>query len=188
MPETTKYRLRLRVRLAKAFNSSATSRTLTVAGREVTILSQERDQPLSDTTWIVLRVGGLISEEQAWGFGRRLRDLAEFAGLCCRLGIDVGEDRATSGMSEAFARERGLIAPDERLAPNIHGLAVLPDDDKTRIPIFKATGTVRANPEQFLSALAELGNASPLRLNHVATGVTYDALIFSALANSSMVP
>lgn len=53
----------------------------------------------------------------------------------------------------------------------VHGLAVLPDDELTRFPIFNATGTVTADPNQLISALQELGEQDPVASVTAANGV-----------------
>ncbi len=156
MADTVGYRVRLRVRLAKPLNTDDVTLTVIVAGRDVTVTSQVKGQPLKQNQWIVLTARGFVTEEQAQSFGNQLRAIVELAGLCTRIGADVGQDKPTSMMSEDFARSMGWLQADERLAPNIHGLAVLADDDKTRIPLVKAEGTVLADPAQFLRALAEI--------------------------------
>jgi len=57
------------------------------------------------------------------------------------------------------------------LTPNVHGLAIVPDDDNTRFPLIQADGTVRADPEQFLTALRELAAEFPIHLSTAAEGV-----------------
>ena len=74
-------------------------------------------------------------------------------------------------MSDDFARSSGLIKEHERVAPNIHGLAILPDDDFTRFPVINFHGTVTADPEHFASALRELGKNSDIGLGAAANGV-----------------
>jgi hypothetical protein len=64
-------------------------------------------------------------------------------------------------MSEDFARALGLKA-HERLAPNVHGLSILPDDDNTRFPVIHFQATVTADPEHLTSALKELGENGEL--------------------------
>ncbi|WP_152025006.1 hypothetical protein [Candidatus Filomicrobium marinum] len=85
-----------------------------------------------------------------------MRSIVQLAALSTRLGVDVGEDKATSWISEEFARSKGIIQEHERVAPNVHGLAILPDDDNTRIPTISIRGTVTADPKHFLSALQDL--------------------------------
>jgi hypothetical protein len=164
------YRVRLRVLLAKPFTSEEISRSFEFGGRQLTLQAEERNAPLSSTTSISLQSGGFETEDQAEAFGRQLVEAAEFAGLCSRLGVDVGIDQPTGWVNEAFAREQGLIAPDERIAPNIHGLMVYPDDGKTRIPVIKAEAKVTADPAQFEQALAALSVQLPLGLSAAANG------------------
>jgi hypothetical protein len=142
-----------------------------VAGREVVVASQEKGQPLKGSQWVVLTVRGFPTEDEAQRFGDRLRGIVELAGLCARIGADVGQDKPTSSINEEWARSRGWVQRDERIALNIHGLAVLPDDDKTRIPLIKGEGTVLADPVQFLGALAEIGPDLPDDFSTVEHGV-----------------
>ena len=172
MADKLGYKVRLRVRLAKVLNTENSSRTVVVAGREVVVSAQEKNQPLKDSRWIVLTVRGFMTEEEAHSFGDRLRGIVELAGLCARIGMDVGRDKPTTQMNEEWARSIGLIQQDERTVPNIHGLAILPDDDKTRVPLVSFEATVRADPNQFLGALAEVGqNDLPDNFSTVEGGV-----------------
>jgi hypothetical protein len=161
MAGTVGYRVRLRIRLAKPLNTEDASRTVVVAGRDVVVTCQEKDQPLNKSEWIVLAARGFSTEGEAQSFGNQLRAIVELAGLCARIGADVGQDKPTSFVNEDWARSMGLVQPDERVALNIHGLAVLPDDDKTRFPLNKAEATVVADPAHFLGALTEIGPDLP---------------------------
>lgn len=161
MADAVGYKIRLRMRLAKALNTEDASRTVVVAGREVVVASQEKGRPLKDSRWVVLIARGFPTENDAERYGRQLGAIAELAGLCARIGADVGKDKPSGMVDEGFARSLKLIQPDERLAPNIHGLAILPDDDKTRIPRVNIEATVLADPEQFLGALSEIGQDLP---------------------------
>ena len=181
MVEAVGYRGRLQVRLGKALHTEDVSRVMKLAGRDVVIVSQAPNQPLSEALWIVFDARGFSLEEEALDFGKRLRTIIEFAGICSRLGIDVGLDRPTAWMSEEFARSAGLIQPHERLLPNIHGLAVVPDDESIRFPLIQADGIVRADPEQFVTALAELAAGLPVHSSTATAGVR---LLNLALINS----
>lgn len=165
------YRLRLRVRTRIGLTTDATSLSITIAGREVTIKSQILDQPLSETTWIVFGARGFSTLSEAKAFGEQLRIMVEVSALCSRLGADVGEDMATSDMSETFARSIGLLQPDERITPNIHGIEVLPDDDKNRIFVLEIRGKTTADPDQLLGALTELSTEIPLSMSAAAPSV-----------------
>lgn len=157
MADVNGFRVRLRVRIAKALTSETSSLTVVVMNKDVTITSQQKEEPLNKAKWIVLGARGFSTEEAAQQFGTRLRSILQLAALSSRLGVDAGEDKPTSWINENFARSMGLIKENERVAPNVHGLTILPDDDRTRFPIFNAEGTVTANPEHLTSALRELG-------------------------------
>jgi hypothetical protein len=105
----------------------------------------------------VLRAGGFASECDAKRYGDRLRSILQLASLSSRLGVDVGDDKPTSWVSEEFARASGFIKDHERIAPNVHGLAIFPDDDNTRVPIVDIQAKVSADPRHLISALEELG-------------------------------
>lgn len=167
----TGFRIRLRVRIANALTTEAQKLSVTMLGREVTITSQDRKKSLKGEKWIVLGARGFVDENEAWIFGRCLKQTVQLACLSSRLGVDVGEDRPSGWVSESFARSEGLIKASERLAPNVHGLAVLPDDDLTRIPIMDATATVTSNPDHLTSALQELGNRDVFEFGTAASGI-----------------
>jgi hypothetical protein len=171
MTDPSGYRVRLRVWLAKSLNAQDLSRIVNLAGRVVTIVSQEGGQQLADANWIVLQARGFASEEEANHFGTQLRTITELAGVCCRLGVNVGHGRPPLWMNEEFARSMGLIQPHERLHPNVHGLAILPDDDLTRFPLVHIEATVRADPAQFEGALTELAAGQWVQLSAAAEGV-----------------
>ena len=175
------FRLRLRVRMGKPFTTKDTSLSVKVAGRDVTIKSHKNDEPLSEAQWIVLSARGFVTEIEARNFGEQLRSSTGVAALCSRLGTDTGRDQPTSWVNEEFARSSGFIRPHERLIANIHGLTILPDDDNTRIPIMDIQGKVTADPDQFVAALAELGDQFPLQLSEAGTSLQ---LLNFALINS----
>jgi hypothetical protein len=72
---------------------------------------------------------------------------------------------------EEFARAAGLIKPEERIAPNVHGLMVLPDDDLTRFPVVQAEGNVLAPPSDLIAAMEELGGFDDPDLGRAQAGV-----------------
>lgn len=153
--EASGFRVRLRVRIPKGLTTQASSLQFTMANKEVTIKSQNTEEPLNKAKWIVLNASGFATEEAARHFGARLRSIVQLAALSSRLGVDTGEDKPTDWLSEEFARSMGLIKEHERVAPNVHGLAILPDDANIRFPAVNLEATVTANPEHFLSALRE---------------------------------
>lgn len=158
---SAQFRVRLRIRLAKALNSTNTCEILIVSGREVKLKAEEKDAPLSEATWVQLLSSGFQTEAEARAFGEVLRKKVEIASFASRLGADVGIDETTTWCSEEWALSLGLIQPGERLLPNIHGVTVMPDDDLNRIPFGSPKVTVRADPAQLLGAIAELPDELP---------------------------
>ena len=151
MADKSGFRIRLRARIAKGLTTEATSLSVVVANKDVTITSENKGEPLDKAKWIVLSARGFTAEEAAKKFGTHLRSILQLAALSSRLGVDAGEDKPTSWVSEEFARSLGLIKGHERVAPNIHGLAILPDDDNTRFPSINVHALVTADPGQFAS-------------------------------------
>lgn len=178
---TMNYRIRLRVRLAKALNSPETAKTFLFDGREVSIRSQKPDQPLSESKWVIFGSGGFETEELAREAGERLKDAVLIAGLACRLGIDVGNDTPSAWVQEEFARANGFLNADERLVQNIHGLTIVIDDDKNRTLVVEGAGRVLASPDKLSEALVELGAEPHENLRGANAGVR---LLNSALISA----
>jgi len=97
MANTVGYKIRLRVRLAKPLNTEDASQTVVVAGRDVVVTCQEKGQFLNKSQWVVLITRGFLTEDEAYRFGNQLRAIVELAGLCARIGADVGQDKPQYG-------------------------------------------------------------------------------------------
>lgn len=163
-------RMRLRVRFGKALTSDETSASFLFDNREVDMRGQERDQPLREAKWMVFSARGFENEAAAKDFGERLRSALNVAGVCTSNGIDTGNDKTTTWVSEEFARQIGAIKDEERIAPNVHGLSIHPDDDLTKFPVVSAEAVVTAQVDGLLEALQQLG-LQPLRLGDAAVGL-----------------
>ena len=158
--EEVKYRLWLKLRIAKPLHSQETALTATIAGRPVTIESERGEQPLSRAFWLVIGCRGFETEDLARQFGEALRRAVHLAGLCARVGIDAGdpgEDRTRSWINpEVVIPHLRPEHPEVRLGPDVHGIVVLPDDDNTVFARLSAPEvSVRSNAEQFLEALRQ---------------------------------
>ena len=164
MTEMTKYRLWLKFRVANSLGTEDSALTASIAGRTVTIESENRGEPLSKTSWLVMNCRGFQTEAQAREFGEELRRATYLAGLCNRLGVDArdpGEDRTVSWLNPEVFR----VDPDKRLAPDVHGIVVLLDDGNN---VFARGGRanlrVLTNVRYFVRSLEEcLPANSPLR-------------------------
>lgn len=157
--EQSKYRLWLKFRIGKLLSSEKTSLMAMVAGRPVTIESEDQGQPLSKASWIVMGARGFETEVLAWQFAERLRRAVHMAGLCARVGVDAGdpgENRTMSRLNpEAILPRLRSSYPDIRLGPDVHGIVILPDDDNTLFGKFRVDLQVRSNPDAFIQALED---------------------------------
>ena len=158
MEKKTPFRLRLKLRVGRALGTEEQALTASIAGREVTIRSDKNSQPLSEASWLLIESRGFEAEEEARDFGEELRRAVHLAGLCARVGVDAGdpgENRTVSQVHPEFLRTSGILDPDTRIGPDIHGLVVLPDDGKTIFLRFRWEPTVRSNAADFVQALEE---------------------------------
>ena len=162
--EKTKYRLWLKLRIGKSLDTEDDALTVSIAGRTVTIESEKRGEPLSKTSWLVMSCRGFETEAQAREFGEELRRATHLAGLCNRLGVDAGdpgEDRTMFWLNPEIVRN---VNPDIRLAPDVHGIVILPDDGNNVFARWPMTAQVRANTGHFARSLEEcLPGNDPLR-------------------------
>ena len=155
MVEKTKYRLWLKLRIGKSLDTEDDALTVSIAGRTVTIESENRGEPLSKTSWLVMSCRGFETEAQAREFGEELRRATHLAGLCNRLGVDAGdpgEDRTMFWLNPEIVRN---VNPDIRLAPDVHGILILPDDGNNVFARWPMTAQVRANTGHFARSLEE---------------------------------
>lgn len=156
--------------MGKALTSDETSASFVFDDREVVMQNQEQDQPLREAKWMVFSARGFENEVAARDFGERLRSALDVAGVCTSNGIDTGNDKHTTWVSEEFARQLGMIKDEERIAPNVHGLSIHPDDDLTRFPVVSADAVVTAQVDGLVEALQQL-SLQPLSLGDAAVGL-----------------
>lgn len=118
MDQEAQYRVRLRVAPRIGLTTGETTLTFSHRGRPVSLKSQTRQQPLSEAKWWIVAAHGFATEAEARAFGEELRSAIQIAALCTHLGVDAGQDQATSWMSETFAQAVGAIEPRRSLAVN----------------------------------------------------------------------
>jgi hypothetical protein len=73
--DMSRFRIRFRVRLAMGLTSEATGLKVMVMNKDVTITSQNKEEPLNKAKWIVLKARGFSTNEAAQHFGTRLRSI-----------------------------------------------------------------------------------------------------------------
>ncbi|MXW23900.1 MAG: hypothetical protein F4Z96_04460 [Chloroflexi bacterium] len=152
--------MRLQVRLGKRLRTEETSLSAIVDGHEVSITSRNPDKPISEAQWIAFEARGFASENAARAFGEKLRFSLSIAGLCSRVGVDAGKGQALGRFNEAFLRAKGLLERHQRIAPDIHGISVTPEDGNSiHLLMGMPRVTVLSDPDQFVKALEEVPTA-----------------------------
>lgn len=178
------FRARIRFRVAKRFGTEQTVVKFPWKDRELELKSQTDDEPLNKTDWLVLVARGFDSADDALAFGIVLNDCLLVAGLACLLGVDVGNDKSTSWVNEKFLRDSKLLADDERLLQNVHGLLVFPDDGKSRLFILNANLSVNASADGFITALTECSRNASFRDRHFFNALR--VMNFSFMTNDAL--
>ena len=156
------HRIRLKVRIGTRLSSEETALQATFRSRAVSVRSAEQDQPLKQASWLVFSASGFATESEGNEYGEELRSALHLAGLCTSVGVDgrtSGDDRTMSYFSpegEDWLRSLGVLQSGERLGPDVHGLAVFPDDEALRFSAGKRpTGTSTHGPQEFINAIEE---------------------------------
>ena len=159
MKNATRYGTWLTFRVGKRLHTEETVLTASMLGRTLTISAEKKDQPLSEAFWLVASCTGFESEAEARSFGEELRRAVHLAGLGARVGVDAGdpgEDRTRSWLNADILLEPVREThPDARLAPDVHGLVVLPDDGNNVFARARGSGEARTNAANFVGALQQ---------------------------------
>lgn len=151
--------VRLRVRLATALNVQDAKLVFSVGNREALVLSPDMEQPLANDKWTIIRVPGFDSPEQAESFGERLEKTVQIASLKCRLGVDAGERRATTGFGKIIVDQMKEHGVD--VHPNVHGLYIYPSSPNARFTNVNMTLESHVQPAPFISELTNIFSALP---------------------------
>lgn len=154
MPWTVRYR----VRVSKPLTSDATELTLVIGGREA-LVSGEGNKPLKESNWLTLNIHGLENEDAAREFGRRVALALLLAGARQDVGIDAGENRATSGFGKIVADE--VAEQGGKLLPNVHGLFIYEREGNEVFFHLSANARVTADPSMFLNGMASSFDETP---------------------------
>lgn len=153
------YRLLLKFQVGKKLGTDDPVLTARVAGKEVSIRSAEgQHQPLSEASWLILRCAEFDTEKQARRFGEELRRAVHMAGLCARVGADAkdpGEDETRSWFDPHFISHLSGGDAQWKIAPDVHGIVVVPNDGEYLVLGGQASADVLANSDGFVQALAD---------------------------------
>lgn len=187
------FRMLLKVRIGKKLSTEKESLAVEFDNRQVTIRPDKSNQAFKETTWIVLDAHGFPTKVEAHNYGLRLRDAVYVAGICSRLGADPGLGKTRSFFNEEYLRSQGALSPHSRLAPDRHGLVIIPDDGNNFfLQASVSHVTIQADPTKFMGALTDLTDRLPMaeigipvRLLNLAI-ISNDSIAQIVLANSAV--
>ena len=146
------FRARLRVRLGKPLGIEENRREVVVGDMNVRLMGYDADQPISKSQWLILGVYDQPTAEAAWLAGRRLAKALSLAAIEDHVGVDLGDDRPTSMFSAEIANVLKSTF-GVALHPNVHGVAVYPEDEIAISVNVNASATVIANGDKFVQSL-----------------------------------
>jgi hypothetical protein len=149
------YRTRIRFRVAKKLNVADTKYSFKVGGREALLQAPSEETAIQDSEWLLINTRGFADETEARVFGQNLQMSLHLASAVTRLGLDPGQDLATSSLSQ-HVKQHIAEKNGAKIRDNVHGLDVFVDDPDVKIFSFQATGLVLAGLDPFLLHAAEL--------------------------------
>ena len=112
----------------------------------------EDNKPLKESNWLTLNIHGLENEDAAREFGRRVALAVLLAGARQDVGIDAGENRATSGFGRIVADK--VTEQGGKLLSNVHGLFIYEREGNEVFFHMSANARVTTDPSMFLNGMA----------------------------------
>src|SRR5271166_6340001 len=150
--------VRYRFRVSKPLTSDATELPLVIGGRQA-VASGEGNQPLKECNWLILNIHGLENEDGAREFGRSVALAALLTGARQEVGIDAGENRATSGFGKIVAD--AVAEQGRKLLPSAHGLFVYEREGNEVFFHMSADARVTMDPSMFLNGMGSSFDETP---------------------------
>lgn len=145
------YRMRFEFVVSHFFNVDAREFPFDLAGYPA-ILKSVHDRPLKQSNAVVIQVGGFRDKAEAICFGHRLQRATTLAATKTDLGVDVGNNRARSSISNAIRRTI-LEKFGTDLRDRIHGVDAYREDIPATIFLTEARATVSFLPQTFVHEL-----------------------------------
>ena len=141
---------RLRFRVSKRLEIPEYEQDVEFGPYKATLLGQNKGQPIRESDWLILRVKGLGTEEEARKVGEKLKVAVALSSARARLGVDIGNDKATGSVAN-FIVEAIRDEFHVEVRPNVHGLDVYSEVSPVLVLNINADALVSTKPEPFLS-------------------------------------
>jgi hypothetical protein len=113
----------------------------------------------SESTKFVILSGGYSTEEEALEYGFKVKDAVLCYGVKFRVGVDVGNDRA-SGFLSKFVKDKIFEEQGVKMIDDVHGVTAYSEEHPTSSISVSATGLINARASDFFAdqIITLLGN------------------------------
>jgi len=142
--------IRFRFRLGKSLSSEDAQVPVSIADRQG-VLQAVGNTALKQSRSVVLSMHGFPDETSARKFAAQLRIALMIAAIETSLGIDLGDDKATSDFSQEI--KDALARQGTRLLPDVHGAQVYQREGNERVLSISATGYASHDPDRLSEAV-----------------------------------
>lgn len=135
------FRIRFHIAPNRTFNQPTAAVDIAVPGAATnyTLHTPGQRKLIAESSKLILAGCGFATEEDAQSAGLKAKDALAFAGAYTGTGIDLGNDQASGGCTEA-GRRQILEKSGTRSLNDVHGLMVY--DDSLPTSFASASGTV----------------------------------------------
>jgi hypothetical protein len=148
---------RLRFRVSKLLEITACEQGAEFGPYKAILSPQNKNKPICESEWLLLRVRGLGTEEEAQRVGENLKDVVALSSARTRLGVDVGNDKPTFGFGQSVVEAiRDEFQVEVREI--VHGLDVYSEALPVLFPHADVNASVLTKPEPFLSGTLRFSN------------------------------
>lgn len=156
------YGFRIRFILLKGSVIQHDTDTLAIefpSSRKAILIQSATGIKLKDSNNCIIRGSGFSSADEAFACGRKTKNALIIACAGLGLSIDVGEDKASSGVSRIIkdeARKAGFI-----LLNDVHGLCIYPEDLPVSFSCTGGTPGKSASTVAFVKELSQVYENAP---------------------------
>jgi hypothetical protein len=152
-PASVTWRVRYRFRLSTKMNADGEVLEFELDSRRVT-LKARLGEPLAEADQFILLAGGFASEADARAFGMRLKHALLAAAAVSGVGVDLGDDKPTSKMSDAYKK---ALSQQHNVAmyDDVHGVMTYPEHPEPCVLSVSGKGIARIPPEHFITPLTD---------------------------------
>jgi hypothetical protein len=148
---------RIRFLLPESSRINCESNTLEIplsSTGEVVLLKSVSKAKITDSDNLTIRGSGFSSADEAYNHGKRVKNALLWCGVCLRIGIDTGKDRATSGVGKVLidrAKDEGI-----HLLNDVHGLSVYSEDMPVRFVAVTGSMVIGTPASKFIEEFSKI--------------------------------